>query len=197
MVSESKPARCMYLEGNVWYLSVPHNLSRNIYRSLNSSCASRCVLSHYEHVLHLMLSTEMKPGFVDKGPFVTESVKHYHRTVEYTVNRVSGRNLERLYWSLDFHGMRPNVLVDIPSDQGVLDPRVFGKGAQFYNHSYSCNARPVKLDIRGKTLIFICALRPIMADEEVFVDYQWYTAHPGSPYIVPCLCISSNYRGAI
>lgn len=95
--------------------------------------------------------------------------------MEYTGNRVSVKVLERLHWVLDYHKQDPNVLVDVPSDGAVIDPRVYGNQGQYANHSCAPNARLVEVDFRGPTLIFIAALSAIKTGEEIAMDYEWFS----------------------
>lgn len=48
--------------------------------------------------------------------------------------------------------MEPGNLVEVPSDDAVLDPRTAGNKDQYVNHSYIPNARLVELDFRGKKI---------------------------------------------
>lgn len=164
---------------------------------MTKSCASKRQLIRYKTILRLLPQTDVKDGLVGKGLFTTAWVKKNGLIAEYTGNHVSGPNLERLYRELDYHGQDPNILVDLPSDNSVIDPRTVGKEGQFANHSCSPNARLVEVDVKGKGLVFICALIPLKTGEEVFIDYQWYSDMPGSPRRVPCLFRSANCRLAI
>lgn len=110
---------------------------------------------------------------------------------------MSDRNLDRLHRSLDYHGVDPNVLVQIPSENVAVNSSVCRNEEKFANHSCSPNARLVGVGLLGKTLIFICAIRRLQAGEEVFIDYERYSDRPGSPQTVSCLCRSRNYRLAI
>lgn len=62
--------------------------------------------------------------------------------------------MKGMKWPFGYHGMEPNVLVEVPSDKAVFDPRVVDTEAQVSNHSCSRNARIVEPEVHGKSLIF-------------------------------------------
>lgn len=79
----------------------------------------------------------------------------------------------------------------------MIDPRVCGNQGQYANHSCTPNARLVEIDVRGKNLVFLAALRQLKAGEESYFGYGWYTGRLGSKHRIPCFCGSDNCRLAI
>lgn len=126
-----------------------------------------------------------------------KKIAKYAIIAEYTGNRLYGRNIERLHWALEHHRMEPTVLVKVPTEGDVVDPRTVGNEGRYDNHSCSPNARLVEIDVHGKKLIFLAVLRAIEPDEEIYIDYQWYTGRPGSIYVVKCFGGSENCRQSI
>lgn len=161
------------------------------------SCAPRSVVDEYQDHLRLLPVTDVKAGLVRKGLFVVERVATYDLISQYTGNHVFGRKLERLHWAFDYHCMEPSVIVKVPTEDAVFDPRIVGNEGHFAKHSCSTNARLVELDVRGKKLIFITALREIEPDEEIYIDYQWCTGRSGSVCVLKCFCRSDSCREAI
>lgn len=91
----------MIPSGDIGYASAPRDVKSSMYRSLNRKCATRRVAIRYEDVISVLSGTEVNDGLVGNGLFVTQTVKKkYAPSVEKTVNRIFGRDLERLHWAL-------------------------------------------------------------------------------------------------
>lgn len=139
----------------------------------------------------------MRPGLVDRGLFVLQDVSRHGLIAEYTGNRVSGRNLERMNASFEYHGIEHDVQAAVPSEDSVVDARGCGNAARFVNHSCAANAQLVELDVRGRTIVVIVALRHIPAGTEILIDYSYCSGRYGSLSQLPCLCHAANCRGFI
>lgn len=121
-------------------------------------------------MLRLLPITSVKEGIVDRGLLVDQDVRKNGLICEYIGNRISGRNMRCLNSSLYYHGVDPIVLVSIPWEHAVIDPRVVGTAGQYVNHSCSPNAILGELDCRGITIVFITALRLLKVGEEILID---------------------------
>lgn len=53
---------------------------------------------------------------------------------------MTGRNRQRMEWAIDYHGISPDVLVFVPSENAVIDPRGIGNAARKVNHHCEPNA---------------------------------------------------------
>lgn len=73
--------------------------------------------------------------------------------IEYTGNRISGRDLRRMNGSFDHHGIHPNVQVAVPSERAVIDPRGVGNIEQKVNHHCRPNARLMEIKVREKFIV--------------------------------------------
>lgn len=129
-----------------------------------------------------------------RGLFVDDPVRRYHPIVEYTGNRVSGHNLRRMTEVLDYHGINLDRQVAVPSEDAIVDPRGCGNVAQFVNHSCAPNARLVEVDVCGKTIVVIVALRDLEPGEEVLIDYGYFSSRPGVMGAIRCLCGTPSCR---
>lgn len=67
-----------------------------------------------------------------------------------------------------------------------------GRIGDFLNHSCDPNAKVVKRENK----LLVVAIRPILKDEEIFIDYSTVTA-ADDIWTMRCKCGSSNCRGVV
>lgn len=149
----------MFLPGDAEYGRAPRNGSVKIYRTLTEQTATKRELRRYMDMLRILPPTYVKEGLVGRGLFVAKAVSRFGLSCEYTGNRVSGYNSQRLDETLEYHRVEPQGLFNVTSEHSIIDPRVVGTEGQYVNHSCQPNARLVEVDFRGRTLILIAALR--------------------------------------
>lgn len=124
--SESGPTGAMYPFGDLGYAGALRDCSQKLHRSLTRGCAPSCVRRRYKDIFLLSPPTQVKAGLVGMGLFVHQRLRRFGLISEYTGNRVSGEKLERVHCALDYHVLEPHILVDVPSEKAVIDPRVCG-----------------------------------------------------------------------
>lgn len=91
-----------------------------------------------------MPRTEKNKGMVGEGLFAKELVGARSIIMEYTGNRVCGRDLRRMNGSFDYHGIHLDVQVSVPAERAVIDPRVAG------NIEYSIDFTVLKLSSQNR-----------------------------------------------
>lgn len=116
--------------------------------------------------------------------------------MEYTGVRVRGYDLKRLLASIQYHGRDDNVLVEVPSEGSVIDPRRCGNVSRYVNHSCRPNAKLQEVGISAdKTVVMIQALEDIAAETEVVIAYGWETGE--TPWPIECRCGHPECTGCI
>ncbi len=98
-----------------------------------------------------------------RGAFATRAVRTGGRIGEYVGKRVTDAEAERQATRSDGHTMLFEVAPDV-----VIDGSQQGNAARFINHSCAPNCESV---IRGQR-VFLVALRPIAAGDELGFDYN-------------------------
>lgn len=194
VLSENRPTMSLFPKGDTAYVNAERNGSTKIYHSLSRRCASMYIMERYLDIISLLPPTTVRNGIVGGGLFVERKVRQYGLVAEYTGNRISGRAAQRLNTAMDYHNVHPGLQAAVPSEDAIVDPRIVGNDSRFVNHSCTPNAELVEIDVRGRTVVFIIALRPLEADEEVLIDYRWYTGRKHPSQRVVCHCGSDNCR---
>lgn len=169
-MSGNRPTMSMYPKGDTDYVYARRDGSRKIHHSIYPACATPTVMKRYLDILRLLPPTCGKPGIVGIGLFVGRKVRQFRLISEYTVSRLSGRALQRMYYAIDYHNVHPRVYASVPSENAIVDPRVCGNEARYVKHSCSPNVQLVEIDVRGKTIVFLIALQPLKEGEEVLID---------------------------
>ena len=128
------------------------------------------------------------------GAFATRPIKKGERIVEYTGERISNDEADRRYD--DAQMRRHHTFLFTLSSRTIVDAAVGGNEARFINHSCNPNCEAV-ID---RSRIFIYAIKPIAAGEELAYDYQYewrddYTDEDVKLYV--CKCGAPNCRGTI
>jgi SET domain-containing protein len=113
------------------------------------------------------------------GIFAAEDIPARRRVIEYTGERISGKEVVR-------RSVRPQVYHFWVTKKWALDGAVGGSGAQFINHS--CEPNLVARTRKGH--IWLVSLRPIAKGEELFFDYRL-----SGGVLQECRCGSANCRG--
>lgn len=90
----------------------------------------------YEALLGGLPWTTILTGVEIQDLFTLDDVAADFRIFEHAGNRISGRRVESIRWSMDCPGLCQNVLVDVPSDRAVIDPPDIGNNAEKLNHRY-------------------------------------------------------------
>lgn len=73
-------------------------------------------------------------GIEGEGLFALDNVKSGSRIIEYTGNIISGRNRQRMERAIDYRAISPDVLVYVPPEKAVIDPRGISNGVRKVNH---------------------------------------------------------------
>lgn len=129
-----------------------------------------------------------------RGGFATRDIRKGERIVEYVGERISWKQADERY---DDEGMRRHhTFLFAVTSRTVIDGAVDGNDSRFINHACDPNCEAV--DDKGR--IFIEAIRPIAAGEELFYDYAYArdettTADDEAHYV--CKCGSPKCRGSI
>lgn len=129
-----------------------------------------------------------------RGGFASRDIRRGERIVEYKGERISWKEADRRYED-DRMGRHHTFLFAVTS-RTVIDGGVQGNDARFINHSCAPNCEAV--DDGGR--IFIEAMRPIAAGDELFYDYAYArdestTDEDEALYV--CRCGSPKCRGTI
>jgi SET domain-containing protein len=129
-----------------------------------------------------------------RGAFATRDIRRGERVGEYRGERVSWEEADRRYDD-ESQGRHHTFLFEVDDDT-VIDAAVRGSAAKYINHSCDPNCEAV---IEGDR-VFIDAIRPIRAGDELFYDYNYlldeaHTAAVKKRY--PCWCGSRKCRGTI
>lgn len=114
------------------------------------------------------------------GVYAAEGIPPGRKVIEYTGERINRQEKKRREDS--------KYLFELDR-YWTIDGSVGGSGAEFINHA--CDPNLVTRIVKGHILYF--SRRPIAADEELTVDYNfdWDEEH------VPCACGARNCRGTI
>ncbi|MGH7462190.1 MAG: SET domain-containing protein [Longimicrobiales bacterium] len=130
-----------------------------------------------------------------RGAFARRRIARGERIVEYKGERISSKEADRRYPAPEPGKHHHTFLFELDSGD-VVDAAVSGNSARFINHSCRPNCETVIEDDR----IFIDAIRPIKAGEELVYDYNFILDEPHSPAnkkLYPCACGARHCRGTI
>ena len=128
------------------------------------------------------------------GAFAIRNIPKRTRVIEYAGERINNQVADRRY---DDESMRRHhTFLFILSQRTVVDAAYNGNEARFVNHS--CDPNCETLIDGGK--VWIQAIKPIAAGEEITYDYQYeddkdYTQKDYLFY--GCVCGARNCRGTI
>lgn len=110
------------------------------------------------------------------GLFAVESIPQGRRVIEYTGERIGGREAER-------RSVRPSVYLFRVGPSRFVDGVRGGSGAECINHS--CDPNMTAAITNGR--IWLKSLRMIPAGEELTYDYRLSTG-----VMMPCRCGAAN-----
>lgn len=170
---ENKATAAMEPPGNDRYRKADRKGEEILDTSLDKECASVATLKEYKRITGRMARTEAKRGLFGEGLFLKDDVETGSIIIEYTGNRICGRDLRRMNASFDHHGIHPDVQVAVPAERAVIDPRGVGNIAQKVNHHCRPNAKLEQIKVLDRWIVCIVALRDIVAGEEVFINYNY------------------------
>ena len=138
---------------------------------------------------------EIRPSPIHgRGAFATRRIRKGTRLIEYTGERLTPSAADARYD--DDCGEPPHVLLFIVDRRTVIDAGVGGNEARYVNHSCEPNCEAVT----EKQRVYLEALRPIAAGEELAYDYQlerggWPSAEWERRYA--CRCGAVTCRGTM
>lgn len=129
-----------------------------------------------------------------RGGFATRDIRKGERIVEYVGERISWKEADRRY---DDDGMgRHHTFLFAVTSRTVIDGAVDGNDSRFINHS--CDPNCEAIDEKGH--IYIDAVRPIAAGEELYYDYAYArdkSTTEEDEALYQCRCGSPKCRGTI
>jgi SET domain-containing protein len=129
-----------------------------------------------------------------RGGFAVKPIRKGTRIIEYTGERISQREADKRY---DDASMRRHHTFLFSLDSGkVIDAAVGGNDARYINHS--CDPNCEAIEEAGR--IFIEAIRPIKAGDELYYDYAYERSSATTPEdekLYECRCGSPKCRGSI
>lgn len=138
--------------------------------------------------------TIRRSAIAGRGAFATRDIKRGERVIEYLGERISHAVADARY---DDETMkRHHTFLFSVSRRTVIDASVNGNDARFINHSCAPNCEAVITRSR----VFIVAIKPISAGDELFYDYGYErdgteTAEDEARYA--CACGAAKCRGTI
>ncbi len=129
-----------------------------------------------------------------RGCFASRDIRKGERIAEYQGERISWKEADTRYD--DDAKRRHHTFLFAVTTRTVIDGAVNGNDARFINHS--CDPNCEAIDDGGR--IFIEAMRPIAAGEELFYDYAYArdkstTEEDEQLYL--CRCGTAKCRGTI
>ena len=133
-----------------------------------------------------------------KGVFALATIRKGTRLIEYVGRRIPEKFADEVYAEEDG---KPSHTFLFSLDNGdVIDATVGGNSSRWINHSCAPNCEAVGEDDDGEEHIFIEAIRPIKAGEELAYDYSFEFDEPHTKELeqtYPCRCGVSACRGTI
>jgi uncharacterized protein len=120
------------------------------------------------------------------GVFAEEMIPRGKRVIEYTGERISGREALRRAVKMFAAGKAERIYTVDLGRRGKLDASVGGSGAEFINHG--CEPNLTVRKIRGQ--VFYYSFRKIRAGEELLADYGFRCS-------APCRCGAAKCRGTM
>lgn len=138
--------------------------------------------------------TIRRSAIAGRGAFATRDIRKGERIIEYLGERISHAVADARY--VDETMASHHTFLFSVSRQTVIDASVGGNDARFINHSCDPNCEAVITRSR----VFIVAIQPIAAGDELFYDYAYErdgseTAADEKRY--QCRCGARKCRGTI
>jgi hypothetical protein len=130
-----------------------------------------------------------------RGAFATESIRKGKKVIEYVGEAITHEEADRRYDADDAKG-RHHTFLFILNDDTVLDARRTRCDAKYLNHSCDPNCESVIEDNH----IWIQAIKPIKAEDELVYDYQFEFEDDYEPEDIryyACRCGTDKCRGTI
>ena len=126
-----------------------------------------------------------------QGVFARRPIREGTRIIEYAGERISDREADARY---DDRSMeRHHTYLMALADGRCIDAAVGGNDARLINHSCDPNCQAVEVDGR----VWIEAIRPIAAGEELSYDYAYDRHESDDESFYRCRCGASACRGTI
>lgn len=129
-----------------------------------------------------------------RGVFAVTDIAKGARIIEYTGDRISHAEADRLYG--DLHDGSSHTMLFAATDKIVIDATKRGGPARWINHSCAPNCEANEEDGR----VFIDAIRRIPPGTELSYDYNLVLEERHTPKLKrehPCHCGARNCRGTL
>ena len=129
-----------------------------------------------------------------RGVFAVTDIAKGARIIEYTGDRISHAEADRLYG--DLHDGSSHTMLFAATDKIVIDATRRGGPARWINHSCAPNCEANEEDGR----VFIDAIRRIPPGIELSYDYNLVLEERHTPKLKrehPCHCGARNCRGTL
>lgn len=134
-----------------------------IVKSLLPSSVTPNVMAAYHEILESFPRLLLHPSIYGTGLFTGENVERGRILIEYTGNRVRGSSEAKMHRELNRLDQNPDVFASMEYGKVTLYLRGCGNEAMCVNHSCNPNAVLYEMIIGPTTVLFIKALRPILA----------------------------------
>lgn len=128
-VSQNRPTKSMWPVGSSDYAQAPQN--RRFKRcaflltmTVVPGQVSDDVMKGYLKLIGACADVYRGKGVVGYGLFARNHIRDNSWICEYTGVRLSGVDMKRMIVALEYHGMDDNTLVEVPSEEAVIDPGV-------------------------------------------------------------------------
>lgn len=131
---ENKQTITMNPNGNAKYQRAERDRKEPLMTSLDMNFVDGPTLQFNEDIVRHLPRTEVKKGLAGEDLFVKDDGTANSYFIEYTDNRVAGRELRRMNGSFDHHGKHPDVQVPIAAERAFIDPREVGDKSMKVNH---------------------------------------------------------------
>jgi SET domain-containing protein len=126
-----------------------------------------------------------------RGVFAAQPIAAGTRIIEYTGEVISESEADQRY---DDESMaRHHTFLMALDDGRCIDAAVGGNDARLINHSCEPNCETVEVDGR----VWIEAIRPIAAGEELSYDYKYDRSEDDDETFYRCRCGAPSCRGTI
>jgi SET domain-containing protein len=138
--------------------------------------------------------TVRRSRIAGRGAFATRAIRRGERIIEYVGERISHAVADARYD--DAVATRHHTFLFSVSRRTVIDAAVGGNDARFINHSCEPNCEAVIH--RGR--VFVVAIKPVAAGEELFYDYAYErdgSETPEDERRYACHCGARRCRGTI
>lgn len=121
----------------------------------------------YKHIIASSPKVLLHPGIYGIGLFSGEDIKTKCFVMEYTGNCVVGKKCKRIHRALNRLDMTPDIFVAVRNGKETVNPRGCDNSAMCINYSCDPNAVLFEMYIWSKTVVFIKALKAIVAGKEI------------------------------